>query len=103
MGPVPEILGIAGFLYTEKTRGVKQNNRNLATFNLLNWFTQNSYVELPMSQRMAVYFDSWAENTIVDAFSGIGQALSATPALMGIGGIVGGMFSSSDSYILYML
>ena len=24
------------------------------------------------------------ENTIVDAFSGIGQALSATPALMGI-------------------
>jgi hypothetical protein len=62
-----------------------------------------TYVELPMSQRMAVYFDSWAENTIVDAFSGIGQALSATPALMGIGGIVGGMFSSSDSYILYML
>lgn len=56
-----------------------------------------------MSQRMALYFDSWAENTIVDTFSGIGQALSATPALMGIGGIVGGMFSSSDSYILYIL
>lgn len=56
-----------------------------------------------MSQRMAVYFDSWAENTIVDAFSGIGQALSATPALNGYRGIVGGMFSSSDSYILYML
>lgn len=59
---------------------------------MLNWFTHNSYVELPMSQHMALYFDSRAERGVSDAISGIGQVLTSTKGLMGIGGIIGAFF-----------
>jgi outer membrane lipoprotein SlyB len=58
---------------------------------MLNWYTHNSYLEIPMSQHMALYFDSRAEKGVQDSISSIGQVLANTPALTGIGGIVGGM------------
>jgi len=69
-------------------KGVERNNRNLATLNMLNWFTHNSYVEIPMSQRMALYFDSKAVDSVS---SGTGTLLSFIFGGMGIGGIIGGM------------
>jgi len=59
---------------------------------MLNWFTHNSYIELPMSQRMALYFDSKAEKTIQDSISSVWQILTGTIGTMGIGGIIGGAF-----------
>lgn len=71
---------------------MKVNNRNLATLNALNWFTHNPYLEIPLTQRQALYFDSRAESAIADSISGVGQTLSGNIGVMGIGGIAGGMF-----------
>jgi len=71
---------------------VEKNNRNLATLNMLNWFTHNSYIELPMSQHMALYFDSRAVENVESGIGGIGQLLGSTTGIMGIGGVIEGMF-----------
>jgi len=70
---------------------VSKPNRNLPNLNMLNWFTHNSYIEIPMSQRMALYFDSRAQQGIADSVSNIGQMFTSTIGLAGIGGIIGGM------------
>jgi hypothetical protein len=57
---------------------------------MLNWFTHNSYIEIPMSQHMALYFDSRADKTVGDAVSSVGQSLTGTALSMGVGGIIGG-------------
>jgi hypothetical protein len=70
---------------------IPKDNRTLPNFNLLNWYTHNSYIEIPMSQRMALYFDSRAEKGITDSISSVGQVLTGTLGLTGIGGIIGGL------------
>lgn len=70
----------------------EHNNRNLATLNILNWYTHNTYIEIPVSQRMALYFDSRASGAIGSGVSDIGQGLAGTFGSMGIAGLVGGMF-----------
>lgn len=71
---------------------IERNNRNLSTLNILNWFTHNSYLEIPMSQHQALYFDSRAVESIESGIQGIGQMLTTSTGLSGIRGIVGGMF-----------
>jgi len=70
---------------------VSKPNRTFPNLQMLNWFTHNSYLEIPMSQYMALYFDSRAEKGVQDSISGIGQMLTGTWGLTGIGGIIGGM------------
>src|SRR5688572_23173876 len=69
---------------------VLTGNRNLPNLNMLNGFTHNSYLEIPMTQRMALYFDSRAEQSIQDSVSSIGQSLAGSKGIMGIGGVIGG-------------
>lgn len=71
---------------------IEVNNRNLATFNMLNWYTHNSYLEIPLTQRQALYFDSRAESAIADSISSVGQTLSGNMGVMGMGGVIGGAF-----------
>ena len=66
------------------------NNRNLATLNMLNWFTHNSYLEIPISQRMALYFDPKAVHTVSDTIGGIGEGMKGIAGMGIIGGVVGG-------------
>ncbi len=58
---------------------------------MLNWFTHNTYLEIPMTQRMALYFDSRAEKSVADSISSVGQTLTGAAGAMGMGGIIGGM------------
>jgi hypothetical protein len=69
---------------------IPESNRNLATLNILNWYTHNTYLEIPMSQHQALYFDSKAVDTIKSGTETVGQVLGSSIGLMGIGGIVGG-------------
>lgn len=73
-------------------QNIESNNRNLATLNMLNWFTHNSYLEIPMSQRMALYFDSRASEAISSGLSSAGSTIGGVLGSMGPAGVVGGMF-----------
>ena len=55
---------------------------------MLNWFTHNTYLEIPMTQRMALYFDSRAEKSVADSISSVGQTLTGAAGAMGMGGII---------------
>lgn len=71
---------------------IERSNRNLATLNMLNWFTHNSYLEIPMSQRMALYFDSRAQQALGHGLGNIGSGIGGILGGIGIGGLIGGMF-----------
>lgn len=45
-----------------------------------------------MSQHQALYFDSRAVESVESGTQGIGQMLTTSAGLTGIGGIIGGMF-----------
>jgi len=59
---------------------------------MLNWFTHNSYIEIPMSQRMALYFDERAQNAVGDAISDVGQGMTGIMGLGILAGTIWGAF-----------
>ena len=69
---------------------IPKKNRTLANLNMLNWYIHNSYIEIPMSQHMAIYFDSKAEKAVQDSIESVGQVLTGTWGLTGVGGVIGG-------------
>jgi len=71
---------------------ISEDNRNLATLNIWNWYVHNSYIEIPMSQHQALYFDSKPVNMVESGIYETGQMLGSTIGLMGIGGLIGGAF-----------
>ena len=75
----PVWVGHKRFRWKDVTKG----SRNLPNLNMLNWYTHNSYIEIPMSQRMALYFDSRAEQGISDSSSSVGQVLTSSWGLTG--------------------
>jgi len=54
-------------------------------------------LEIPISQRMALYFDSRAQEAIGSGLSDIGQGLGGTWGTIGTAGMIGGMFGGPFS------
>lgn len=70
---------------------VSKPNRTFPNLQMLNWFVHNSYLVIPISQHMALYLDSRSEKGVADSVSNIGQVLTGSIGLVGIGGIIGGL------------